>query len=157
MDWNWLPKNSGVPNLALCWWVQPSKTCLSTHKRVIIVSASDINLKQEKKRKKWKEKVLEGHFSCYIIFFSCIKERDWYCVGQDSIEVEWDEESLEYSLGIKFWWTRELQLGSSSLRSPTEKHNTDAIWPSRLWDIVCALNICTLNGNKAVSAFHMEA
>lgn len=54
MNWNWLPKDSGVPNLALCWWVQPGKTCLSTHERVITVSALDINLKQEKKEKFWK-------------------------------------------------------------------------------------------------------
>lgn len=69
MDWNWLPKNSGVPNLALCWWVQPSKTCLSTHKRVIIVSASDINLKQEKKKKKRKGKSFGRSFLLLYFFF----------------------------------------------------------------------------------------
>lgn len=48
MNWNWLPKDSGVPNVSLCWWIQPSKSCLSTHKRLITVSALNINLKEER-------------------------------------------------------------------------------------------------------------
>lgn len=48
VNWNRLPKDSGVPNVSLCWWIQPSKSCLSTHKRLITVSALNINLKEER-------------------------------------------------------------------------------------------------------------
>jgi len=89
MNWNWLPKNSGVPNLALCRWVQPGKTCLSAHKCVITVSALNINLKQEKK----KEKDFGRPFILLVVFF-CLnrKERDWFCAGETGIKMEWDKE-----------------------------------------------------------------
>lgn len=96
MNWNGLPEDAGVPNLALCRGVQPSQTCLSTHKGVITVSALNINLKQGEKKKKGK-KTLEGHFSSMLFWFFFYlgrKEGDWHCAGEAIIKMEWGEERL---------------------------------------------------------------
>lgn len=76
MNWNWLPKDAGVPNLALCRWVQPGKTCLSAHKRVITVSTLNINLKQEKKRKKFWKVISPVSFFGFFFFSLGRKEGD---------------------------------------------------------------------------------
>lgn len=88
MNWNWLPKDSGVPNLTLCQWVQSSKTCLSTHKCVITVSALNINLKGKKKETFWKV-ISNIMFTIFLV-----EKKIGAGTGEVVIKMEWHEEGL---------------------------------------------------------------
>lgn len=80
-------------------------------------------------------------------------------------DYEKDGGGRKTAAGIKFCWTTELQHDNIYLRNPSRQHENDSIWPSRLWDIICALKSWNLNerclsfpcGNVALKVFDIDA